>query len=118
VVPDIMDEAERLITRSAAQALERAPAYTQFKQLPFFGGLPEQLIGRLVTETITQSQMTMLKTLSDPENVRLTNELIQAITESLLRHMAEVGTEEQVKAMLIDLLEEQKRRLIADENTL
>lgn len=116
VVPDIMDEVERLITRSAAQALERAPAYNQFKQLPFFGGLPEQLIGRLVTETITQSQMTMLKTLSDPENVRLTNELIQAITESLLRHMAEVGTEDQVKAMLIDLLEEQKRRLVADEN--
>jgi hypothetical protein len=114
VVPDILDEAERLITRSAAQALENAPAYKQFKQLPFFGSLPEQLIGRIVTETIAQMQLQMLKSVSDPENVRLTKELIQAITESLLRHMAEVGTEEQVKAMVVDVLEEQKKRILTD----
>lgn len=114
VLPDVMDEAERLITRSAAQALEQAPAYQQFKQLPFFGGLPEQLIQRIVTETIAQMQVTMLKQVNDPENVRLTKELIQAVTESLMRHMAEVGTEDQFKAMVVDVLEEQKKRIMAD----
>ena len=114
VLPDVMDEAERLLTRSAAQALEEAPAYKQFKQLPFFGGLPEQMIQRIITETIAQMQVTMLKQVNDPENVRLTKELITAVTESLLRHMAEGGTEEQVKAMVVDVLEEQKKRIMAD----
>lgn len=114
VLPDVMDEAERLIVRSAAQALEEAPAYKQFKQLPFFGALPEQLIGRVVTDTIAQMQVQMLKQVSDPENVRLTKELITAIAESLLRHMAEVGTEDQVKAMVVDVLEEQKKRILKD----
>ncbi len=114
VLPDVMDEAERLITHSAAHALEMAPAYQQFKQLPFFGGLPEQLIQRIVTETIAQMQVTMLKQVNDPENVRLTKDLIQAVTESLMRHMADVGTEDQFKAMVIDVLEEQKKRIMAD----
>lgn len=114
VLPDVMDEAERLITRSAASALEETPAYKQFKQLPFFGALPEQLIQRVVTETIAQMQVTMLKQVNDPENVRLTKELITAVTESLLRHMGEVGTEDQVKAMVVDVLEEQKKRIMAD----
>ena len=76
--------------------------------------MPEQLIGRIVTETIAQMQVTMLKQVNDPENVRLTKELITAVTESLMRHMAEVGTEDQFKAMVVDVLEEQKKRIMAD----
>lgn len=112
VLPDVAPHLEHLITRAAYQALEQSPAYQQFKRLPGVGLIPEQLIPTLVAETMAGTQMTLLKAINDPENVRLTNEMIDSFTASLLRHMAEVGTEREIKGLLIAALEEEKRKIM------
>lgn len=112
VLPDVTPQIEKLAMRAARQALEQAPAYQQLKRLPLFGALPERMLPNLVAEVIAGTQVTMLKAINDAENVKLTNEMIDAVTDSLLVHMAEVGTEAEVKRLLVDLLEEQKAKVL------
>jgi hypothetical protein len=114
VLPEIAPQVEKLALRAATQAMEQAPAYQQLKRFPLFGALPERMLPNLVGEVIAGTQVTMLKAINDQENVKLTNEMIDAVTESLIKHMAAIGTEREIKAMLIDMLEEQKRKVLAD----
>lgn len=113
VLPDVAPSLERLIMRAAQQALEQAPAYQQLRRLPFFGALPERLLPSLIAQVIAGTQVTMLKAINDGENVKLTNQIIDAVTDSLIKHMAEIGTEAELKRLLVDLLEEQKRKVLA-----
>ncbi|MDB5098642.1 MAG: hypothetical protein JWM80_3063 [Cyanobacteria bacterium RYN_339] len=114
VLPEIAPQIEKLALRAATQAMEQAPAYQQLKRFPLFGALPERMLPNLVGEVLAGTQVTMLKAINDAENVKLTNEMIDAVTESLLKHMTAIGTEAEIKTMLIDLLEEQKRKVLAD----
>jgi hypothetical protein len=114
VLPEIAPQIEKLALRAATQAMEQAPAYQQLKRFPLFGALPERMLPNLVGEVLAGTQVTMLKAINDAENVKLTNEMIDAITDSLIKHMAAIGTEAEIKAMLIDMLEEQKRKVLAD----
>ncbi|MEB3196662.1 MAG: hypothetical protein VKP62_05600 [Candidatus Sericytochromatia bacterium] len=112
VLPDVRPGLEELMARAAQDALEESPAYLQLRQVPVLGSLPDALLKRIITESLAQMHGTMLRAISDPENVSLTKGLISALSASLLRHMGEIGTEHQVKAMLVDMLEEQKRKLL------
>jgi hypothetical protein len=112
VLPDVRPTLEALVTRTAQQALEQAPVYAQLRELPLLGDWPELVLRRAVAETVAQMQATMLRAVNDPSNVALTRDLVTTLANSLLRHMASLGTEAQVKAMIVDVLEEQKRRTL------
>ncbi|MEB3221239.1 MAG: hypothetical protein VKS61_05050 [Candidatus Sericytochromatia bacterium] len=112
VLPDVRPTLEALVTRTAQQALEQAPAYAQLKELPLLGDWPELLIRRAVAETVAQMQATMLRAVNDPSNVALTRDLVTVTARSLLRHTATLGTEAQLKAMVVEVLEEQKRKTL------
>ncbi|MEB3330629.1 MAG: hypothetical protein VKQ33_15495 [Candidatus Sericytochromatia bacterium] len=114
VLPDVRPTLEALVTRTAHQALEQAPAYAQLRELPLLGDWPELVLRRAVAESVAQVQATMLRAVNDPSNVALTRDLVTTMANSLLRHMATLGTEAQVKAMVVDVLEEQKRRTLLD----
>ncbi|MEB3283723.1 MAG: hypothetical protein VKN33_00345 [Candidatus Sericytochromatia bacterium] len=113
VLPDVRPALESLANSAAQQALESTPAYTQLKTLPVFGQLPEELLRRAIGDSMAQAHTTMLRAINDPRNVALTRAFISQLTESLLKHTAHVGTEEQVKRVLLEVLEEQKRKLLA-----
>jgi hypothetical protein len=113
VLPDIRPALEALANSAAQQALENTPAYVQLKAMPLFGQLPEELLKKAITDSLAQAHTTMLRAINDPRNVALTRALISNLTTSLLKHTAQVGTEAQVKQMLVEVLEEQKRKLLA-----
>lgn len=114
VLPEIAPHIEKLALRAASQAMEQAPAYQQLRRLPIFGALPERMLPNLIAEVLAGTQVTMLRAINDAENLKLTNEMIDALTASLLEHMATIGTEQEIKNMVIDMLEEQKRKVLAD----
>lgn len=113
VLPEVQPQLEALIARAAHQALEQSSAYQSLKRIPGFGLLPQSTIPTLVAEVVSGTQAGLLHTLSDPESRKLTEEAISKFSFALLHHMASTGTEEDVKAMLIDALEQQKRKLLA-----
>ena len=111
VTPEVLPSLEALISHSTGHALKQSKTYQQLAKLPFFGSLPDQMIQRIVAETLTIGHTSLLKTASDPKSVELTRDLVRQFTLSLLEHMGHIRTEAQLKRVAIAWLDEQKRRI-------
>ncbi|MOA52963.1 hypothetical protein D3C78_1763460 [compost metagenome] len=59
------------------------------------------------------AQAGMLKAVHDPESRRLAEAAIHKISMVLIDEMAKSGTEAELKEMAVQLLEEQKKKIIA-----
>lgn len=113
VVPSISPELEALVTRAVYQAMEQSPAYQSLKRLPMFSVIAQQILPTLVTEVITGTQKSLASSLTDEENRKLIEATIEKLSMTLLEQMAQVGTERDIKALAIDVLEQQKQKLLA-----
>jgi hypothetical protein len=113
VVPAVSPELEALVTRAVYQAMEQSPAYQSLKRLPMFSMIAQQILPTLVTEVITGTQKSLASSLTDEENRKLIEATIEKLSMSLIEQMAQVGTERDIKALAIDVLEQQKQKLLA-----
>ena len=113
VVPAISPELEALVTRAVYQAMEQSPAYQSLKRLPMFSAIAQQILPTLVTEVVTGTQKSLASSLTDEENRKLIEATIEKLSLTLLEQMAQVGTERDIKALAIDVLEQQKQKLLA-----
>lgn len=113
VLPEVSPELEAIAVRAAHRALGESPAYQTLRRLPMFGSVTEQLLPALVAEVVGGMQKSLAQALTDAESLRLTERAIDRFSASLLAHMGELGTEQDVKNLLVDMLEAQKQRLLA-----
>ncbi|HEY9720443.1 MAG TPA: hypothetical protein V6D47_00405 [Oscillatoriaceae cyanobacterium] len=112
VLPELSPELEAIAVRAAHRAMDQSPAYQALRQVPMFGSVTEQLLPALVAEVVGGMQKSLAQVVTDRESQRLTEKAIDRFSASLLTHMAQLGTEQDVKNLLIDMLEEQKRKLL------
>lgn len=113
VLPQVTPELEGLLTYAAMQALNESPAYQNLKQIPLLGSLPERYLPDLVSEVVAGTQRIALNSLQDEAHREQVNRLVDKVSSILLDEMHRNGTEAQLKAILVDILEQQKRKLLA-----
>lgn len=113
VIPAASPEIEALLTRSVHQAMAQSPAYQGLARLPMFSSLTQQVLPAIVAEIVAGTQQSLAQALTDPETRELTERAIEKFSLSLLQEMARMGTEEDVKKLVIDMLEEQKTKLLS-----
>lgn len=113
VLPQITPELEGLLTYAAIQALNESPAYQNLKQIPLLGSLPERYLPDLVAEVIAGTQRIALNSLQDAAHREQVSRLVDKASTIMLDEIHRNGTEEHMKAIMVDLLEQQKRKLLA-----
>lgn len=113
VLPKATPELEALISRSVYQALDNSPAFQGLKRLPLLGNLHAQLVPALVAEVMAGAQAGMLKAVHDPESRRLAEAAIHKISMTLIEELSRSGTEAELKEMAVQVLEEQKKKIMA-----
>lgn len=113
VLPQVAPELQGLLTYAAQQALNESPAYQNLKQIPFLGSLPERYLPDLVAEMIEGTQRIAFNSLQDAAHREQVSRLVDKASAIMLEEMHRNGTEEHMKAILVDLLEQQKRKLLA-----
>jgi hypothetical protein len=113
VLPKASPELEALISRSVYQALDNSPAFQGLKRLPLLGNLHAQLVPAMVAEVMAGAQAGMLKAVHDPESRRLAEAAIHKISMTLIEELSRSGTEAELKEMAVQVLEEQKKKIIA-----
>lgn len=113
VVPAVSPHIEALMTRAVYQAMEQSPAYQSLARVPMFSSLTQQLLPAIVTEIVAGTQKSLAQALTDPETRDLTEQAIEKFSMTLLQEMANMGTEADVKKLVIDALEEQKTKLLS-----
>jgi hypothetical protein len=113
VLPKATPELEALISRSVYQALDNSPAFQGLKRLPLLGNLHAQLVPAMVAEVMAGAQAGMLKAVNDPESRRLAEAAIHKISMTLIEELGRSGTEAELKEMAVQVLEEQKKKIIA-----
>ena len=113
VLPEVSDEIEALISRSVYQALDESPAFQGIKRIPFLGDVHTRLVPMMVAEVMAGAQAGLLKGVNDPESRRLAEQAIHKISTTLIDQLARTGTEQELKDMAVQVLEEQKRKILA-----
>jgi len=113
VLPQVTPELESLLTYAALQALNESPAYQNLKQIPLLGSLPERYLPDLVTEVIAGTQRIAINSLQDAAHREQVSRLVDKVSTIMIDEIHRNGTEDHMKAILVDLLEQQKRKLLA-----
>lgn len=113
VIPRMTPEIEELITYSAQQALRESPSYQRLRAIPLFGSLPERYLPELVSEMVSGTQRAMMNALDDPEHRASIQRASEKLLSLLLTEMAELKTEDEVKRVVVDILEQQKSKLLS-----
>jgi hypothetical protein len=113
VLPKVAPDIEALIARSVYQALDASPAFQSLKRVPILGGLHERVIPMVVAEVLAGTQAGLLKAVNDPESRRLTENAINKVSRTLVEQLARTGTEAELKQMVVQMLEDQKRKIVS-----
>lgn len=108
VVPKIQPDIEALLHRSIKTIISQSPTYQQLQNLPGVNQLPTQLTERLVTDISQTAYITMTTLLEDPETAVITNRLIDNFGAALEAEVQKKQNIEEIRILVIDLLEEIK----------
>ncbi|GAA6623487.1 hypothetical protein [Scytonema sp. NUACC26] len=108
VVPKIQPDLEILLHRSIHTMLSQSPTYQQLQKVPGFNQLPERLTEKLVTDISQTAYTTMTILLKDREVAAISNRLIDNFSAALEVEMQKQQNIQEIRSLLIDLLEEIK----------
>ncbi|MUG91354.1 hypothetical protein F7734_02155 [Scytonema sp. UIC 10036] len=108
VVPKIQPDLETLLHRSIHTMLSQSPTYQQLQKVPGFNQLPNQLTEKLVTDISQTAYATMTILLEDPEVAAISNRLIDNFSAVLEIEIQNKQNVQEIRSLLIDLLEEIK----------
>lgn len=113
ILPQISPRLEKLLISAARSAVEQSPSAQRLKRIPFVGDLPERLIPDLVAEILQGIQRALAASLDDETQQALVHDTTEALGAALVAEMAKMRSEDEIKALLVALLEDQKQRLLA-----
>ena len=108
VLPVIKPELDALLKHSVVSALEQAPGYQGFRQLPGIGDLPDQIAQQVVNQTSQTLYQAMTGALEDEKGSALTQNLITKIGEALRTEVQQNKTVDELEQWTVALLEEIK----------
>ena len=108
VLPVIKPELDALLKHSVVSALEQAPGYQGFRQLPGIGDLPDQIAQQVVSQTSQTLYQAMTGALEDKKGTELTQNLIAKIGEVLRTEVQQNKTVDELEQWTVALLEEIK----------
>ena len=108
VLPVVKPELDALLKHSVVSALEKAPGYQGFRQLPGIGDLPDQIAQQVVSQTSQTLYQAMTGALEDEKGTELTQNLIAKIGEALRTEVQQNKTVDELEQWTVALLEEIK----------
>ena len=108
VLPKTKPELDALLQHSVVGALQQAPAYQGLKFMPGFDGLSAQISHQVVSELSKTLTTTLQEALADEKGAALTSRLIASFTEHLQAAIQNADTLDEVRSLIVDLLEEIK----------
>ncbi|MBD2773820.1 hypothetical protein [Iningainema tapete] len=108
VVPKIQPDIEAMLHHSIKTILSQSPAYQQLQNVPGLNQLPTQLTEQLVKDISQTAYTTMTTLLEDPEAATLSNRLIDNFGAALQVAIQNQQNIQEIRSLLIDLLEEIK----------
>lgn len=108
VLPVVKPELDALLKHSVVSALEQAPGYQGFRQLPGIGDLPDQIAQQVVSQTSQTLYQAMTGALEDQKGTELTQNLIAKIGEVLRTEVQQNKTVDELEQWTVALLEEIK----------
>ena len=108
VLPVVKPELDALLKHSLVSALEQAPGYQGFRQLPGIGDLPDQIAQQVVNQTSQTLYQAMTGALEDEKGSALTQNLIAKIGEALRTEVQQNKTVDELEQWTVALLEEIK----------
>jgi len=108
VAPKIQPDIEALLHRSIKTILSQSPTFQQLQNVPGVNQLPTQLTEKLVTDISHSAYATMTTLLEDPEVAAISNRLIDNFSAALEVEVQKKQNIQEIRSLLIDLLEEIK----------
>ncbi|MBD0267078.1 MAG: hypothetical protein ICV77_02175 [Cyanobacteria bacterium Co-bin8] len=120
VFPQVKPDVDALIDHSVTRALDQAPGYQSFRQIPGISSVSEQINRQIIGQITDSLYQTLKETTQDQRGAELLQSLLTKVTETLRTEVKQnVGTVEEIEAMTVALLEEVKlnyvKRLAAED---
>ncbi len=113
VLPQLNAEIKELVLFSASNALAGSPSYQRLRRIPLIGDWPERHLDELVAEVVDGAQEALQNAVGSAEHRRLIENLAEKAARLTIAELARLESEETVKALIVDMLEEQKKKLLA-----
>ncbi|MBM3270110.1 MAG: hypothetical protein FJZ01_20950 [Candidatus Sericytochromatia bacterium] len=113
VLPELNAEIKALALFSAQNVLAGSPTYRRLRRIPFVGDWPERHLDELVAEIVDGMQDALQGAVGSAEHRRLIETLSKKAGRLLIAELQALESEATVKGLIVDLLEEQKQRLLA-----
>jgi hypothetical protein len=108
ILPKIKPELDAVLQHTLTSALNDAPGYQSFRQIPGLGTLPDQIAQQLVSQASATLYSTLTGTLNDQKGAELTQSLVNQFSDSFRAELQTGKTLEELQALIIDLLDEVK----------
>jgi hypothetical protein len=121
VLPQVKPEVDALLDHSMTQALDLAPGYQNFRQLPGVSPLTEQITRQVASQVSQILYDTLRQVLADERGAELLQSLLTNVSANWRSQLKEhEETLQEIQAMTATLLEEVKlsyvKRLAAEDN--
>lgn len=109
VMPQIKPEVDALLDHSITRALDQAPGYRNFRQLPGVSTVSEQITQQIAGQVTANIYQALRNTAKDEAGSKLLQALIGKLTDTLRTEMKQTeGAVEELESMTVALLEEVK----------
>ncbi|NJN19946.1 MAG: hypothetical protein HC812_00450 [Leptolyngbya sp. RL_3_1] len=108
ILPKIKPELDAVLQHTLTNALNDAPGYQSFRQIPGLGTLPDQIAQQLVSQASAQLYGSLTGALNDQKGAELTQSLVNQFSESFRAELQTGKTLEEIQTLIIDLLDEVK----------
>jgi hypothetical protein len=113
ILPEVQPEIKALARFNARVALDRSELYQRLRGMPFIGTWPERHLDEIVDDVVDGLQVSLDAAVSSAEYRRLSGEIVVKAVDAAREEFKHLQSETTIKGLVIDLLEEQKRKLLA-----
>lgn len=108
VLPQIKPEIDAFLSHSVSQAMEQAPGYKSFRQIPGIGDLPNQISQQVVSQLSANLYDALRGALSDEKGAALMQAIVTKLGDTLRAEAQQDDTVEELQSLSVALLEEIK----------
>jgi hypothetical protein len=97
----------------ATNAQAGSPTPPRRRPIPFLGAWTARHLDELVAEVVDGAQEALQSAVGSAEHRRLVENLAEKAARLMIAELDRLESEETVKALIVDMLEEQKKKLLA-----
>lgn len=108
VLPQIKPEIDALLNHSVSQAMNQAPGYKNFRQIPGIGDLPNQISQQVVSQLSANLYEALKGALADEKGAALMQKMVVKLGDTLRSEVQQDNTVEELQSLSVALLEEIK----------